>query len=131
MDNDAVRGRLKEIRRESGLSQTLFAQRLGIPFRTYQAVESGERGISVETIDALYEQFAVNPLWLMRGVGARSGDTKTIAVDVLRGLLARWSRYPVTLTPDEKVDDFARVLEHAHKLGLSEELMDIAVRRVG
>lgn len=131
MHSDAVRARLKEVRSELGLSQAAFAQRLGMPFRSYQAIESGERGLSVEAVDALFEHCEINPIWLLRGTGPKRGDANAIAVSVLRGLLDRWNRYPVTLTTEEKVDDFARVLEHASKLGLSEELLDIAVRRVG
>lgn len=131
MDTDAVRKRLREVRSETGLSQTAFAQKLGMPFRTYQALEGGERGVSVDVVDALFEHCAINPLWLLRGVGQKRGDTNTVAVAVLRGLLERWKRYPVALTLDEQVDDFARVLEHASKIGISEELLDIAVRRVG
>lgn len=131
MDNEAIRSRLREVRRDSGLSQTAFAQKLVMPFRSYQAIEGGERGISVEAVDSLYEHFGINPLWLLRGVGIKQGDPNTHCVSVLRGLLDRWERYPVVLTAEEKVDDFARVLEHASKMGLSEEIMDIAVRRVG
>lgn len=131
MDNEAIRSRLREVRKDTGLSQTAFAQKLSMPFRSYQAIEGGERGISVEAVDSLYENFAINPLWLLRGTGIKQGDPNAHCVSVLRGLLDRWERYPVVLTAEEKVDDFARVLEHASKLGLSDQVLDIAVRRVG
>lgn len=131
MDADAIRARLKEIRRASGLSQTAFAQSLGMPARTYQAYEGGERDLSLEALDQLYAHYDVNPLWLLRGEGTRNGSASSIASAVLKGLLDRWERYPVSLSNAEKVDDFERVLSHASSAGFSESILDIAVRRVG
>ncbi len=57
------------VRAHFSLSQTVMAQRVGISLRAYQNYERGEREIPVALVHALYEQFRVDPVWLLTGAG--------------------------------------------------------------
>jgi len=46
--------RLKELRRELGLSQAKFAERFGIPLRTLQDWEYGKREVRSYIVNMLY-----------------------------------------------------------------------------
>lgn len=46
--------RLKELRKELGLSQAKFAERFGIPLRTIQDWEYGKREIRGYIVDMMY-----------------------------------------------------------------------------
>ena len=58
------------MRAHFALSQTALAQRLGISLRAYQNYERGEREVPVALVHALYEQFRVDPVWLLTGAGS-------------------------------------------------------------
>jgi len=67
IDLSAVAERLCAVRDQQGLSQTEFARQLGISPRALQSYEYAEREMSISVLDKLFEQFGVNPLWLLRG----------------------------------------------------------------
>ena len=46
--------RLKELRKELGLSQAKFAERFGIPLRTLQDWEYGRREVRSYIVDMMY-----------------------------------------------------------------------------
>ena len=46
--------RLKELRKELGLSQAKFAERFGIPLRTLQDWEYGKREVRSYIVDMMY-----------------------------------------------------------------------------
>ncbi len=62
--------RVGRVRAHFALSQTAIAERLGISLRAYQNYERGEREITVVLVHALYEQFRVDPVWLLTGEGS-------------------------------------------------------------
>ncbi|MHB8551123.1 MAG: helix-turn-helix domain-containing protein [Acidiferrobacterales bacterium] len=61
--------RVGKVRAHFALSQTAIAERLGLSLRGYQNYERGEREIPVALVHALYEQFRVDPVWLLTGEG--------------------------------------------------------------
>ncbi len=63
MENDIVLQRFKEVRLEQHLTQTEFAQKLGIG-NTTADIERGRTKLSGETIKELLKQFGINPLWI-------------------------------------------------------------------
>jgi transcriptional regulator with XRE-family HTH domain len=65
--NVEIGERLKAIREKARLSQTEFAERLGVVLRTYASYERGERSLSVEVLKALHDEFHVDPMWLLSG----------------------------------------------------------------
>ncbi len=62
--------RVGRVRAHFALSQTAIAERLGLSLRAYQNYERGEREIPVALVHALYEQFRVDPVWLLTGAGS-------------------------------------------------------------
>ena len=67
--NTSIGERLASLRDRLRLSQTDFAERLGISARAYQNYERGEREVPAAVITLLYEVFRVDPLWLLIGPG--------------------------------------------------------------
>lgn len=63
-------GRLKELRKTLGLSQTLMAERFGLKQSNYHNYESGDQKIDLRFIKALQYEFNVNPDWIESGEGS-------------------------------------------------------------
>lgn len=67
--------RLAAVRASAGLSQTAFAQTLGLSLRAYANYERGEREAPVALFRAVFEQYGIDPIWLLSG----SGDVPQMA----------------------------------------------------
>lgn len=77
-----INERIKKVRKESGLSQSEFAKKLGIKQGIVSAMELGNRAITDRTIKAICSEFHVSERWLRTGEGepyADSGDTEVVA----------------------------------------------------
>lgn len=61
--------RIKNIRKELGLNQTEFAQKIGITQTSLSQIEGEKNGISYDVFKAIVAEFNVNPMWLMDGLG--------------------------------------------------------------
>ncbi|HEM5190056.1 TPA: helix-turn-helix transcriptional regulator [Streptococcus suis] len=57
--------RLKELRKEKGLSQVAFSKEIGIPLRTLQSWENGESQIKPDKAQALAEHLGVSVGYLL------------------------------------------------------------------
>ncbi|REE18590.1 transcriptional regulator with XRE-family HTH domain [Paraburkholderia sp. BL23I1N1] len=68
-DHGDYHQRVAQVREHLGLSQDKMARQLGLSLRAYANYERGERAVPVELLRALYEQFSVDPVWLMTGDG--------------------------------------------------------------
>lgn len=67
-------GRLKALRADSGLTQEEFAEKSGISYKYYQAVEAGrKKDLRLSTLDRLAKAHDLEP-WqlLLPGGGAKS-----------------------------------------------------------
>lgn len=62
--------RLAYVREYLELSQEKMAGHLGTSLRAYANYERGERAIPIDVVRALYEQCAIDPVWLLTGEGA-------------------------------------------------------------
>ena len=60
--------RVKQIRKEAGLTQQQFADRLGLKQNSIAQIEGG-RNTSDQTIRTICKEFAVNEAWLRDGIG--------------------------------------------------------------
>lgn len=60
--------RVKQIRKEAGLTQQQFADRLGLKRNSIAQIEGG-RNTSDQTIRAICKEFNVNEAWLRDGIG--------------------------------------------------------------
>src|ERR1700756_3389325 len=63
----AVGQRLRTVREKARLLQPDFALKLGVSPRAYANYERGERTLPAQAIKALYDQFSVDPIWLLSG----------------------------------------------------------------
>jgi transcriptional regulator with XRE-family HTH domain len=70
--------RIKIIRKQLGMSQTEFANTIGITQTSLSQLEGEKNGISYDVYKAIVAKFNVDPLWLMDGKGEMyiSNDAK-------------------------------------------------------
>ena len=61
--------RIKALRKELGLSQDVFAEKLGLTKNYISLVENGNRNLSEQSIKVLCTMFNVNEEWLRTGNG--------------------------------------------------------------
>ncbi|HTL83528.1 MAG TPA: helix-turn-helix domain-containing protein [Bacteroidia bacterium] len=61
--------RIKNIRKQFGLSQTDFAEKIGITQTSLSQIEGEKNGISYDVFKGIIEKFDVDPTWLMDGTG--------------------------------------------------------------
>lgn len=62
-----IGARLTTIRNEVGLSQAAMAKKIGVSPRAYHSYEKGERGMPVEALVAVGEEFGADVPWLLLG----------------------------------------------------------------
>jgi transcriptional regulator with XRE-family HTH domain len=73
--------RIKILRKELGLNQTEFAQRIGITQTSLSQIEGEKNGISYDVYKAIVNEFQVHPMWLMDGIGEMFGSSFGSAQD--------------------------------------------------
>ncbi len=61
--------RLRQLRKELGLTQQEFADKLGIPRNNIAGYETGKRSPSDAAVSLICKEFGVNEEWLRRGKG--------------------------------------------------------------
>lgn len=61
--------RIKDVRKELGLNQTEFGQRIGVAQTTVAGWELGTREIPDIAIRAICREFGINEIWLRTGEG--------------------------------------------------------------
>ncbi len=75
--------RLKEIRKQNGLTLEIFGARLGVGKQAISKLEKGENKITVQMKKAICREFNVNYDWLEYGTGEMYSDLpKTILGDL-------------------------------------------------
>lgn len=67
--------RIKQLRKDSNLSQRAFADRIGISGPSVARLESGENTPSTQTIQLICQQFHVRREWLVEGTGPMYMET--------------------------------------------------------
>jgi len=79
--NGALGQRLVTVRATTGLSQSAFADSLGLSLRAYANYERGEREMPVALFRALYETYGIDPVWLLAGPGEQPVKAATRTMD--------------------------------------------------
>lgn len=64
-----IKDRIKEVRRESGLTQVKFGEEIGVSAQTVKYYEGGYRTPTGTAINMICEHFKVNKDWLLKGEG--------------------------------------------------------------
>jgi transcriptional regulator with XRE-family HTH domain len=67
IDYQKVGQRLQNFREVRGLTRAVVAQRLGIPEKDLEDMETGKKRLSPENIEVLRETFSLDPAWLLGG----------------------------------------------------------------
>lgn len=62
--------RVKELRNYLDLTQTAFADKLGLKYTAIGLIENGVRNLTQRNFDLICEKFSVNPDWLRTGEGS-------------------------------------------------------------
>ena len=61
--------RIKELRKQTGLSQEKFAFKIGLDRTYYASIESGKRNVSLKNIEKIASGFDISISQLFIGVG--------------------------------------------------------------
>lgn len=83
--------RIALIRKEMGLNQQTFADRIGLTKNFVSLVETGNRAPSDRTISDICREFSINETWLRTGEGEmfkpvnRDAEIAAFMGDVMRG----------------------------------------------
>lgn len=75
--------RIKFLRKNSGLTQEKFAERIGLKQNSIALIESGKRNISDQTILSICREFGVREEWLRTGKGEMYAPAPTTGLDFL------------------------------------------------
>ena len=79
--------RIKQIRRELGLTQQEFADRIGLKQNSIALIESGKRNISDQAVLSICREYGINEEWLRTGKGEKMVPD---ASDELEALVKRY-----------------------------------------
>ena len=123
-DHGNYHQRVAQVREHLELSQDKMARQLGLSLRAYANYERGERAIPIELLRGLYEQFAVDPVWLLTGEGNMVFDRdvryrldqKTLD-NVLMAVERIEQRLPVPLDAKKKARLVGLLYEQCQLLG--------------
>ena len=86
-------GRLKALRVESGLTQEEFAEKSGISYKYYQAVEAGrKKDLRLSTLDRLARAHGLEPWQLLLPGGGADSNVETKKVRSSRTRKTRTGR---------------------------------------
>lgn len=66
---NSLNERIKSLRKKIGISQEVFAKKLGLTKNYISLVESGNRNLSEQSVRVLCREFNVNEEWLRTGTG--------------------------------------------------------------
>jgi transcriptional regulator with XRE-family HTH domain len=111
--------RLKEIRKENGLSQSKMGDYLSISWRSFQNYETGLRTMPVDAALTFCEKFGIELQWLADGTGPKQqtgGITKTVehATELLENAMQRRN---ISLSRSDYGAILGRIAERMHISG--------------
>ena len=120
-----INERMKMVRKEKGMTQNDFGERLGISYAAISMMERGLNGVSEQNIRAMVREFCVNENWLRTGEGdmfvnqkpdeeisAFMGDLLNDSPDFKKAfvsILARMTEQEWTML-EEKVHEITRMV---------------------
>lgn len=74
LDQEAIAARLRLFISKVGEDQTVFSERIGIPYRTVRGYVTASRVPSPEFLVAANRVYSLNPIWLLTGAGQQLLD---------------------------------------------------------
>ena len=116
-----MKDRIKEVRKENGMTQVVFAERIGIKQNSLAQIEMGKHNPSSPVIKAICREFHISQNWLEDGIEPKYIDQDESDIDVINRAMEGSSerkkelmRYIATM-PDELVDAMFDHWEHRGK----------------
>jgi transcriptional regulator with XRE-family HTH domain len=120
-----MKTRIKAIRNEFRISQSVFGKRIGITPASVSLLESGRNSPSEQTLRLILAQFPVNEEWLRTGAGEMLAQRTLDSTDQINALLGQNSDPFIRdvivgmlrLTPEQQTifRDFVVEIVEAHK----------------
>lgn len=122
-----MKDRIKKVRKDSGLTQKEFAERLGIKQNTVASYEMGRIGVSDSVRISICREFGVNEQWLREGIGEMKIENfqeERYASNVAKlqrtddETIIRWANAIAETSPEvlKQIEEFMKKI-----LGLDEE----------
>lgn len=73
----SIGARIREVRKETGRSQTVFAKRFDVSLSALKAYELDDREPPASFLVRLYTEMAIDPTWLLTGAGSKTSDIRS------------------------------------------------------
>ena len=75
--------RVRQLRKELGLSGAKFGERLGVKRSAISDIETGRNALSEQNIKSICREFNVNENWLRTGEGEMFNSVESLSLDDL------------------------------------------------
>ena len=120
-----MKDRIRQLRKELGLNQTEFGERIGVKQTTIAGYETGAKNPMESVVVSICREFSVNEEWLRNGTGEMFAEAKENSI-VAKATMLLGEKDPLfeafidtysRLTPKNReilqqfMSDFARTLE--------------------
>lgn len=106
-----VGGRIKEIRKDRGLSQDQLGEKSGFHFSYIGGVERGERNVSLENLAKIAEALNVSLAQLFLFSRGESNDEKEIVLSEVIGLLQNQDVTNIRMARNVLLEIFSTISE--------------------
>lgn len=112
-----MKDRIKEVRKENGMTQVVFAERIGIKQNSLAQIEMGKHNPSSPVIKAICREFHISQNWLENGIEPKYIDQDESDIDVINRIMEGQSENKKKLMriladmPDELLDKMLEYLE--------------------
>lgn len=113
IEDVAYHERISAVRSRLGFSQADMAIKVGLPLRSYQNYERGEREAPIVLVRALYELFDVSPVWLLTGQGVMletKGQNERLDTGLLQQVIEAVENFAVSLPQPLSIDHKSRLI---------------------
>lgn len=77
----SISERLRQLRKELGMSQEEFGRRIGVSNTAISKLEKNERNLTEQTAISICREYRVNYFWLTKGIGDMFSGTPESVVD--------------------------------------------------
>lgn len=108
--------RIREVRRWSGLTQTQFAERIGL---TMSSISQTERGIinpTKQTLALICREFNVNKVWLETGEGPVEPPDMDPVAEVVSSVIAEGSENPFYRTIVAMIKQYQKLDDNSRRI---------------
>ena len=101
--------RIRQVRCELGLTQTEFAERIGMKQNSIALIESGKRNISNQAILSICREYGINEKWLRTGAGDK------MLLDVNSELAALVKKYNLSIADQLFIEKYVSMKPDSRK----------------